>query len=60
MKWWTAGWDALMANRRHRFSLMPDDALYVAMLAAWVAMLAIVTYLLLGWASAGVAFWTAS
>lgn len=33
-------------------SLKPDDLLFVAMLAAWVVLVDIVTYLLLGWASA--------
>jgi hypothetical protein len=33
-------------------SLKPDDLLFVAMLTAWVVLVAIVTYLLLGWASA--------
>jgi ABC-type transport system involved in cytochrome bd biosynthesis fused ATPase/permease subunit len=32
--------------------LMPDDWLYAAMLSAWIALVAVVTYVLLGWASA--------
>jgi membrane associated rhomboid family serine protease len=42
-----------MANH-HTFSLKPDDRLFVAMLTAWIVLLAVVTYLLLGWESAGV------
>ena len=42
---------ASMANRPG-LSLKPDDLLFVAMLAAWVVLVDIVTYLLLGWASA--------
>ena len=39
-------------NRDQGLSLKPDDLLFVAMLAAWVVLVDIVTYLLLGWASA--------
>jgi hypothetical protein len=42
-----------MANH-HTFSLKPDDRLFVAMLTAWIVLLAVVTYLLLAWESAGV------
>jgi hypothetical protein len=52
MKWGRALWDAWMANR-HGVALQPDDRLFVAMLTAWVILVAIVTYLLLGWESAG-------
>jgi hypothetical protein len=52
MKWWIALCDAWKANY-HALSLQPDDRLFVAMLTAWVVLVAIVTYLLLGWASAG-------
>ena len=37
----------------------PDDRLYVAMLTAWVVLVAVVTYLLLGWAAAGIIILTA-
>jgi membrane associated rhomboid family serine protease len=47
MKWWMAARDALQHS-------LPDDRLFVAMLTAWVVLLACVTYLLLGWESAGV------
>jgi hypothetical protein len=47
MKWWIGAWDAY-------HHCLPDDRLFVAMLTAWVAFLAVVTYLLLGWVSAGV------
>jgi hypothetical protein len=49
VKWWIALWEAW---RRHGLSLEPDDRLFVAMLTAWVTLVAIVTYLLLGWESA--------
>jgi hypothetical protein len=42
----------LMANRL-RLSLKPDDLLFVALLGAWVLVVAITAYLLLGWAGAG-------
>ena len=35
------------------FSLKPDDLMFVAMLTAWVLIVALVSYLLLGWAGAG-------
>ena len=44
LKWWIVAWDA--------FKL--DDRLFVALLTAWVVVLALATYLLLGWESAGV------
>jgi Flp pilus assembly protein TadB len=52
-KWWRTAWGAVMADRPG-LSLKPDDAWFVALLAAWVACLVAVTYLLLGWQSAGV------
>jgi hypothetical protein len=39
---------------RHGSFPKPDDGLFVAMLTAWVVLLAVVTYLFLGWESAGV------
>jgi hypothetical protein len=33
---------------------LPDDRLYVALLMTWVTLVAVVTYLLLGWVAAGV------
>jgi hypothetical protein len=36
----------------HSLSLQPDDLLFVAKLTAWVVLVAIVTYFLLGWESA--------
>ena len=47
MKWWIGAGDAF----RH---CLPDDRWFVALLTAWVGLLVAVTYLLLGWASAGV------
>jgi hypothetical protein len=44
-------WDRVRTALRH---YLPDDRLFVALLTTWVAVLAVVTYLLLGWASAGV------
>jgi uncharacterized membrane protein YccC len=32
---------------------LPDDRLFIALLTTWVGLLAVATYLLLGWASAG-------
>ena len=51
MRWWLALRDPV-AHLHPSFFLMPDDWLYTAMLTAWVALVAAVTYLLLGWASA--------
>jgi hypothetical protein len=39
--------------RRPSLALRPDDRLYVAMLAAWVLLVTVVGYVLLGWAGAG-------
>jgi hypothetical protein len=52
MKWWMAVRDAVLANP-HGLSLQPDDCLFIAMLTAWVILVTVVTYLLLGWESAG-------
>jgi hypothetical protein len=49
---WIAAWTPLTTHGR--LYLKPDDRLYVAMLTAWIALVAVVTYLLLGWAAAGV------
>ena len=43
---------ALTANHPG-LSLKPDDLLFVIILTAWVVLVAIVTYVLLGWACAG-------
>ena len=53
MRWWAAVRAPLIAHLHPRFYLMPDDGLFVGMLTAWVSFVAIVTYLLLGWACAG-------
>ena len=47
MKRWNRVWTAFP-------HCLPDDRLFVALLTTWVAVLTVVTYLLLGWASAGV------
>jgi hypothetical protein len=47
MKRWNGVWTAFP-------HCLPDDRLFVALLTAWVVVLAVVTYLLLGWESAGV------
>jgi hypothetical protein len=52
-KWGKTAWDAAMADHPG-LSLKPDDGWFVALLTAWVACLVAVTYLLLGWQSAGV------
>jgi hypothetical protein len=52
MNRWGARWDAWLANR-YGLALQPDDRLFVAMLTAWVILVAIVAFLLLGWESAG-------
>ena len=44
MKWWVGAFH----------HCLPDDRLFVALLTAWVVLLALVTYVLLGWESAGV------
>ena len=49
-------WTALRtAGTAHHpaLSLKPDDLMFVAMLTAWVLIVALVSYLLLGWAGAG-------
>ena len=51
MRWWLVLRDAV-AHLHPSFFLMPDDWLYTVMLTAWVLLVAVVTYLLLGWASA--------
>jgi hypothetical protein len=33
---------------------LPDDRMFIALLTTWVGLLAVTTYLLLGWAIAGV------
>lgn len=50
--WWTAVREPLIAHLHPRFYLMPDDCLFVGMLAAWVSFVAIVTHVLLGWVCA--------
>jgi hypothetical protein len=50
-RWWLAVRDPV-AHLHPSFFLMPDDWLYTAMLSAWVVLVAVVTYLLLGWGSA--------
>lgn len=47
MKRWNRVWTAVP-------HCLPDDRLFVALLTSWVSFLAVVTYLLLGWESAGV------
>ena len=47
MKRWNGVWTAFP-------HCLPDDRLFVALLTTWVVVLTVVTYLLLGWASAGV------
>jgi hypothetical protein len=47
MRWWRAARDAFD-------HCLPDDRLFLALLTAWVGVVALVTYLLLGWVSAGV------
>jgi hypothetical protein len=47
MKWWMDASDAF-------HHCLPDDRVFVAVLTSWVVVLALVTYLLLGWVSAGV------
>ena len=44
---WIGAWNAF-------HHCLPDDRLFVALLTTWVVLLAVVTYLLLGWESAGV------
>ena len=51
MRWWLALRDPV-AHLHPSFFLMPDDWLYAGLLTAWVVLVAVVTYLLLGWASA--------
>ena len=51
MRWWLALLDPV-AHLHPSFFLMPDDWLYAALLTAWIVLVAVVTYLLLGWASA--------
>ncbi len=51
VRWWRAVRDPI-AHLHPSFFLMPDDWLYTALLTAWVSLVAAVTYLLLGWASA--------
>ena len=46
MKWWVGAWDAF-------HHCLPDDRRCVALLTIWVVLLIVVTYLLLGWESAG-------
>jgi hypothetical protein len=43
-----------MVVLRRGLSLMPDDRGFVALLAAWVVLIALVTYILLGCIGAGV------
>jgi hypothetical protein len=52
MKWWMAVRGRVITDPSPSAFLMPDDWLYAAMLSAWIALVAVVTYLLLGWASA--------
>jgi hypothetical protein len=53
MKSWVVISDAVTAARRG-LSPLPDDRLFVAVLASWVLFVALVTYVLLGWLGAGV------
>jgi hypothetical protein len=47
MDWWRAARDAFQHS-------LPDDRSFLALLTAWVGVVAIATLLLLGWESAGV------
>ena len=47
MRWWLVLRDPV-AHLHPSFFLMPDDWLYTVMLTAWVLLVAVVTYLLLG------------
>lgn len=46
MSWWRAARDAFQHS-------LPDDRSFLALLTAWVGVVAIATFLLLGWESAG-------
>jgi hypothetical protein len=45
MNWWRAAHDAFQHS-------LPDDRSFLALLTAWVGVVAITTFLLLGWESA--------
>ena len=54
------GLQGILMPHHPSLSLKPDDLLFVAMLAAWVLVVAIVAYLLLGWVGAGTVMAAAS
>jgi hypothetical protein len=47
MSWWRGAHDAFQHS-------LPDDRSFLALLTAWVGVVATATFLLLGWESAGV------
>ena len=51
--------ETFRANSRG-LSLKHDDLLFVALLAAWIVLVAVVSYLLLGWTGAGAVITVAS
>jgi hypothetical protein len=46
MQWWRAAWLAFV-------HCLPDDRMFLIVVTAWVALLAVASYVLLGWQGAG-------